>query len=41
MTFINKFRDSDEIERRIMNFKLKVITVAKPVTSFDPKKLVW
>jgi hypothetical protein len=35
MISINKFKDIVEIEMRILNFKLKLITLVKLVTCFD------
>ena len=35
MISINKFKDIVEIEMRIQNFRLKLITSVKQVTCFD------
>jgi hypothetical protein len=35
MISINKFKGIVEVERRVMNFSLKLVTLAKPVTSFN------
>jgi hypothetical protein len=35
MISINKFKDIVEVEMRVMIFSLKLITLAKPVTSFN------
>jgi hypothetical protein len=35
MTSINKFKDIVEIKMRILNFRLKLITLVRLVTCFD------
>ena len=38
MISINKFKDIVEVEKRVMIFSLKLVTLAKPVTSFNGLK---
>jgi hypothetical protein len=33
--WINSENDNKCVERRVMNFSLKLVTLAKPVTSFN------
>ena len=35
MFSINKFKGIVEVEKRVMIFSLKLVTLAKPVTSFN------